>query len=223
MWPTEPCATGVPSASDRTGSRMKAECGMISLTCSITSSRDVVVLPCGHTWRSTMSVNKRGSVWHYDFAVAGRRFRDSTKERTLSRARMIEAMLIARVREQAPSLIPQRAPLLRDFAPRFLKWVEECRLEPGTKLYYKKGWHMLKPTDLLGRRLDEITTDVAARLQFRGSPANINRALRTQRRMLGKAAEWGLLRVAPRIQLVKEHGRGVLIDQDAEMKLLAVA
>jgi integrase len=136
---------------------------------------------------------------------------------------MIEAMLIARVREHAPSLIPRRAPLLRDFAPRFLKWVDECRLEPGSKLYYQKGWRMLKPTDLVGMRLDEITTDVAARFDFPGSPSNVNRALRTLRRMLGKAAEWGVIGVAPRIKLVKEHGRGMLIDQDAEMKLMVVA
>jgi integrase len=38
--------------------------------------------------------------------------------------------------------------------------------------------------------------------------------------MLGKSAEWGLVRSAPRIKLLKEYGRSVLIDAETENKLL---
>lgn len=38
-----------------------------------------------------MALYKRGEVWHYDFALDGRRYRGSTKEKILSKARMAEA------------------------------------------------------------------------------------------------------------------------------------
>ena len=38
-----------------------------------------------------MALYKRGEVWHYDFALDGRRYRGSTKETILSKARMAEA------------------------------------------------------------------------------------------------------------------------------------
>lgn len=136
-----------------------------------------------------MSVYKRGETWHYDFMVAGRRYRGSTKEHTRSRARMIEAMLIANVREQRPSLIPKRAPIVREFASRFLTWVDNSQLAAESKEYYQRGWK---------------------------SPANVPTDPGQGRRM-------GVIRVAPRVRLVKEYGRSVLIDADMEVRLLAVA
>jgi integrase len=71
--------------------------------------------------------------------------------------------------------------------------------------------------------LDQITRDTAEMLRFHGSPANGNAALRTLRRMLGKATEWGILRAPPRIKLFKEPGREIIIGPQAEAKLLAAA
>jgi len=170
-----------------------------------------------------MSLYKRGGIWHYDFAMAGRRSRGSTKERVLSRARKIEALLMAEAKEKGSSLIPRRAPLLLEFAVRFLQWVECGPLEPKSKRYYRNGWRMLQETGIGGMRLDRITTDEVAALRFPGSPANGNNALRTLRRMLGKADEWGVIRSTPRIKLLKEYGRSAIIDPESEAKLLAVA
>jgi len=72
-------------------------------------------------------------------------------------------------------------------------------------------------------RLDKITTDEVEVVHFPGSPANGNNALRTLRRMLGKAVEWGLIRTAPRIRLLKEYGRSAIIDPETETKLLTMA
>ena len=55
------------------------------------------------------------------------------------------------------------------------------------------------------------------------SPANASRALRTLRRMMGKAADWGVIVAALRIKLMKEEGRSATIDSEAETKLLEVA
>jgi integrase len=105
----------------------------------------------------------------------------------------------------------------------FLDWVETTRLEAKSKAYYGSGWKMLANTPISGMKLAHVTTDEAEALRFDHSPANTNCALRTLRRMLGKAAEWGMIVAAPRIKLVREEGRSAIIDSEAEFKLLAVA
>jgi integrase len=170
-----------------------------------------------------MSLYRRSETWHYDFSMAGQRYRGSTKETVLCRARKVEALLMAEARDRGPAMIPKRAPILRDFANRFFEWVETSQLEPASKLYYRNGWRMIRETLLAGMQLDRITADQVQAVQFQGSPANTNKALRTFRRMLGKAAEWGVIRVVPRVRLAKEHGRSLLIDPETEVGLLAVA
>ncbi len=72
-------------------------------------------------------------------------------------------------------------------------------------------------------RLDQVTSDVVETLQFSSSSSNANCALRTLRRMLHKAEEWKLIRQAPKIKLMKEYGRSLRLDDEAERKLLAGA
>jgi len=169
-----------------------------------------------------MALYKRGEVFHYDFAMDGRRYRGTTKESILSKARMIEAQLMQEAKRR--KLTAQRRTLtLAEFSKRFLEWVKTARLEPESRKYYESGWKMLSETPIAAMRLAHITTDDAETLRFRHSPANGNRALRTLRRMLGKAAEWGIVAAAPRIKLFKEEGRSALITDDAESKLLSAA
>jgi integrase len=56
-----------------------------------------------------------------------------------------------------------------------------------------------------------------------GSPSYVNQALRTLRRLLGKAVEWKVIAVAPTVRLMEEVGRELTIDPETEAKLLAVA
>jgi integrase len=169
-----------------------------------------------------MALRKRGGVWHYDFAIDGRRYRGTTKQTVPSRARMIEAKLMSDARQRKLT-VQHRTLTLADFSNRFLDWVELTRLEAKSKEYYRGGWRMLASTPVSRMKLSHITTDEAGVLRFDHSPANTNRALRTLRRMLGKAAEWGLIAAPPRIKLLKEEGRSALIDKDAEAKLLAAS
>ncbi len=53
-----------------------------------------------------------------------------------------------------------------------------------------------------------------------GGPSNHNNALRTLRRMLGKAEEWRVLRAAPKIELQQERERERIIDEHVEARLL---
>jgi hypothetical protein len=74
----------------------------------------------------------------------------------------------------------------------------------------------------MGMALDTITTEEVDRLQLSGSPSYVNQALRTLRRLLGKAVEWKVIVVAPRIRLLTEPERQQVLDPESEAKLLAV-
>ena len=72
--------------------------------------------------------------------------------------------------------------------PGFFEWVEgNTTLKQKTKDYYENGWRLLEETDVAAMRLNAITKDDADRLAFPCGPSNHNNALRTLRRMLGKA------------------------------------
>ena len=71
--------------------------------------------------------------------------------------------------------------------------------------------------------LDRITAEEVDSLGFVGSPSYVNQALRTLRRLLGKAVEWNVIAVAPKIKLLKEQGREQTIEPETEARLLAVA
>jgi len=110
---------------------------------------------------------------------------------------------------------------LRDFKTRFFEWVQgNTKLQQKTKDYYANGWRMLEGTELADMRLCAITRDDADRLTFPGGPGNNNNALRTLRRMLGKAEEWKVIKAAPKIKLMQEQARQRIIDVHIEAKLL---
>jgi len=119
--------------------------------------------------------------------------------------------------------LPQKAPVLLEFSRRFLEWLDKVRLEDKTKTYYRDGWRLLKTTTAVNMRLDQITRDVIETLRFSGASSNADCALRTLRRMLHEAEEWTLIRHAPKLKLMKEYGRSLRLDDEAEKKLLAGA
>jgi integrase len=165
---------------------------------------------------------RKSKFYWYDFTVGGRRYRGSTKERNKTRAGAIAALKLANATEGRDPL-PRKAPGLQEFSGRFLEWVKNVKLEHKTKLYYRDGWRLLAASPIAGMRLDKIMADDIEALSFTGSPSNANSALRTLRRILHKAEEWGVIRSVPKFRLVKEYGRSLRLDDDAERKLLVVA
>jgi hypothetical protein len=117
-------------------------------------------------------------------------------------------------------LFPAKPIVLAEFSQRFHSWLDEARLEEKTRKYYGNGGRLLQVTPIFGMRLTDITTEDAEKLKFAGSAGNTNCALRTLRRMLHKAEEWKLIARAPKIKLMKEHGRDLRLDEDAEEKLV---
>jgi len=118
---------------------------------------------------------------------------------------------------------PTKTPVLLEFSRHFLEWLDKVRLEDKTETYYRDGWRLLKTTTIVGMRLDQITRDVSETLRFSGASSNANCALRTLRRMLHKAEKWTLIRHAPKLKLMKEYGRSLRLDDEAEKKLLVGA
>ena len=167
--------------------------------------------------------NKPGSkfLW-YDFTVRGQRYRGSTKETNEKRADGIAALKFAEACEHSDPL-PRRLPTLGRFSARFLEWVESARLKPKTKTYYTDGWGLLSTTAVARMKLDMISNDEAEVLSFPGGGATTNCALRTLRRMLGKAEDWKLIRRAPKIKLVEENSRSIRLTEEYERRLLAGA
>jgi integrase len=104
-----------------------------------------------------------------------------------------------------------------------LEWVKSAKLEQKTKTYYLNGWRLMSKTPLVGMRLDRITADEVEVLRFPDSASNGNCALRALRRMLHKAEEWKLIVKVPKVKLMKEHGRSLRLDDEAERKLIVAA
>jgi site-specific recombinase XerD len=164
----------------------------------------------------------KSKFYWYDFTVRGQRYRGSTNETKAARAAKVAGLKLARVVENT-DLLPKKAPVLLEFSRRFLEWLDKVRLEDKTKTYYRDGWRLIKTTTIVGMRLDQITKDVIETMRFSGASSNANCALRTLRRMLHKAEEWQLIRHAPKLKLMKEYGRSLRLDEEAEKKLLAGA
>ena len=164
----------------------------------------------------------KSKFYWYDFAVRGKRYRGSTNETRAARAATAAGLRLAQAVESADPL-PKKAPVLLEFSQRFLEWLNNVRREDKTKTYYRDGWRLLKATPIVGMRLDQITSDVVEMVRFSGASSNANCALRTLRRMLHKAEEWKLIRQAPKLKLMKEYGRSLRLDEEAERKLLAGA
>jgi len=134
---------------------------------------------------------RRRKYFHYDFAVAGRRFGGCPQQTSKSKARRVESKLIDKAEKSGPSAILRRARLLSVFGPRSVSWQINGRgLAAKTLRHYRLGWQRISETGLMGMSLDTITTQEVDGLRLSGSPIYVNQLLRTQRRLLGKAVEW---------------------------------
>jgi hypothetical protein len=118
--------------------------------------------------------------------------------------------------------LPSMPPVLGELAGRFLDWVNNSRLEEKTKKFYRNGRRLLKVTSVAAVRINQITGDCAEHSIFPASAAHADCALRTLRRMLHKAEEWKVISHAPKIKM-KEHGRHLRLDDEAEKKLIVGA
>lgn len=165
---------------------------------------------------------EKSKFYWYDFAVRGQRYRGSTEETNFARAGKIAGLKLAAALEGSDPL-DRKAPVLGDFATRFLKWITEANLEEATKVYYRDGWRLLSKTILKSMKIDRVSNDHVEKQSIPGSASNFNCAVRTLSRMLHKAEEWNLIRKAPRLKRVREYERQLRLDDETEKKLLVAA
>lgn len=170
-----------------------------------------------------MSIYQRRGIWHYDFNVGGHRHYGSTGQRERGKALSVEAIKRTEALERKLPPALRKVPKLADYAARFLKDVdaeeEAGHLAHKTALYYSNGVRLLAETPVWQLRLEQITGDVGARLQF-SSASNGNNALRTLRHMLHRAERAGLIYRAPQLKLLEENERTAIIEPWLEELML---
>jgi integrase len=184
-------------------------------------------------------VRKPGSpFWWYDFYFEGKRYRESTKQKTKQAAATVEAAaLTSLIQGIQPSRRTGRAPTLREFSVRFLAWTKNTRtLKPNSRKYYDYGWRLLSFSPLASMHIDQITAEVVDCTAFlrpvvdrrtrlltdelvECSLTYTAQALRTLKVMLGQAEEWELIPRRPKFCAPKSPGRDRLIDGAAEAGL----
>ncbi len=152
---------------------------------------------------------KACGVYWYKFMWDGKVIRESTKQKNAQVARNQESAHRTRlanggvgIREKKP-VAPLSDFLKKDFGP-YLE--SRHAVKPGTLEYYQDGTKMLQKCDWVSLPLDEVSDQHAQ--SFAGkyaklSPSRINCGLRTLRRALRLAVEWGKLVRAPRITLAQ--------------------
>jgi integrase len=171
-----------------------------------------------------MSIYKRGGTYWYKFQWNGVLIRESTKQRNDKVARSMEAAhktSLAKgevgIREKKPA--PSLADFLKnDFVP-FVRTKHAAK--PGTAEYYADGAKMIGKCDWSSEPLDTISDQHAQHFAAKYavlSASRINCGLRTLRRALNLAFEWGKLERPAKITLAKgERQRdAVLTDGDWE-------
>ena len=159
------------------------------------------------------------------FHFRGQLIHKATRATTKKDARTIEATLRSElakgnwgILEMKPS--PKLCEFLRkDFLP-FTRTRFATKLK--SRQYYEYGTGRLLESDFAEAKLDEVTGQHATQFAARNcnfSPSTVNCGLRTLRRALSLAVEWGKLDKMPRIPLAKGERQRERVLTDAEIKL----
>src|SRR5262249_8466674 len=156
-----------------------------------------------------MAIYKRGKFYWYKFMWNGSLVRESTKQGNDKVARNMEsahrtalANGLVGIREKKP--VPSLSQFLKD---DFIPYVEaKHATKPGTLEYYKDGIKMVSKCESATSKLDQISDQHAQQFVAKFaklSPSRINCGLRSLRRALNLAYEWGRLERPIKITLAK--------------------
>jgi integrase len=154
-----------------------------------------------------MAIYKRGKFYWYKFMWNGQLFRESTKQGNDRVARQMEAAHRTSLAKGEVGIRDKKAaPTLKEFLQRdFQKYAETKHAAKLLTLrYYTQGSAMLLKSTLAGLRLDELTDQHAQQFAHQHanlSPSGINRGLRTLRRALNLAYQWGKLEKLVKVTL----------------------
>lgn len=151
-----------------------------------------------------MSLYKRGDVWWSRIEVNKRVHQFSCKTSNKNTARTFEAQERTRLLKNETGVT---CPTLSDFGPEFILSLRH-RVSKETRRFYKTHWEPIYwDSPLHELRLDkigpaEIEQFVQWRRKQKVSATTINHNLRTLRRALHLAVEWGKITKVPKIRLL---------------------
>ncbi len=174
-------------------------------------------------------IYKKGRYYMAKFTWQGKVIRKSTRATEAKIARAIEGKIRSELaRGNWGILEATPAPTLAEFLKRdFLPYSEsKFRDKLGTLQYYCDGAKRLLASQIASLRLSEITDQNARQFESRWaalSPSTINCGLRTLRRALSLATEWGTIDRMPKIALARgeRQRERVLNRAEAEAYLAA--
>ena len=157
------------------------------------------------------------------FRFEGKLIHKATKAVTMKDALDIQAHIRTEMAKGNWGILESKpTPTLAEFLRGdFLPYVESKHaLKLATLRYYKTGAASLLTSDLASLRIDEVTDQHAGQYAARHSnlsPSTINCGLRTLRRALYLASEWGKLGRRPKITLAKGERQRERVLTDAEV------
>ncbi len=171
-----------------------------------------------------MAIYKRGKVYWYHFIFAGKHIQGSTKQGNPRIARQIEAShRTSLVKGEAGFREPKTIALADFIKHDFLPFAESKfkATKPRTLRYYQYGAKTLLESAFATLDLRHLTDQHAGQYAAKRanlSPSTVNCGLRTLRRALSLAVQWGKLDRMPRITLAKgERQRDrVLTEEEAD-------
>jgi integrase len=174
-----------------------------------------------------MAIFKRGRVYWYHFIFNGEHVQESTKQGNPRMARQMEAAHKTALAKGEVGFRERKKVSLGDFLKNeFLPFVESKfkSAKPRTLRYYEYGAKTLRQTDFTDLNLSEITDQHAGHYAAKRSnlsPSTVNCGLRTLRRALSLAYQWGKLDRMPKITLAKgERQRERVLTADEVSKYL---
>src|SRR5713101_5151713 len=148
-------------------------------------------------------------VYWYKFMWQGKLLRESTKQGNDKVARSMEAAHRTSLAKGEVGIREKKAaPTLAEFLKKdFLPYAEASHAaKPNTLRYYKAGTASLLDANLGKISVDEINDQHAKQYAAKLSnlsPSTVNCGLRTLRRAINLAVEWGTIDHKPKISLAK--------------------
>jgi integrase len=159
------------------------------------------------------------------FHFQGQVIHKATRAKTKKDARTIEATLRSELAKGNWGILEMKpSPKLGEFLKKDFLPFTRTRFagKAKSRQYYEYGSARLSESNLADLKLDEVTGQHAAQFAARNSklsPSTVNCGLRTLRRALSLAVEWGKLDRMPRIPLAKGERQRDRVLTDAEIKL----
>lgn len=176
-----------------------------------------------------MSIFKRGNVYWYHFLFNGKHIQESTKQGNPRTARQMEAAHRTALAKGEVGFRERKSLSLADFLKNeFLPFAESKfkKAKPQTLRYYSYGSKTLRESDFAKLDITQITDQHAGQYVAKRtalSPSTVNCGLRTLRRALTLAVQWGKLDRMPKITLAKgeRQRERVLTEKEATAYLKA--